>query len=228
MKIGTKSVLFGAHQFLLHPLFVAVAWWRLYGFPWDPRLWVAFFVHDLGYWGKPNMDGPEGEEHPWLGARIMGRLFDTPRSKDFQCPNPWCDGGWSTDENGNDDGECGICLRLNLAAIRWHNFALFHSRFLAKQHGQPFSRLCVADKLACAFEPDWLYLPRVILTGEIHEYMGAAARKEGGKYSTMCEIGHGVRQWRRSIKTYLTNWAWEHRDGRDDTWTPAPVKSEAE
>lgn len=47
----------------------------MYGFPWDPRLWVAFFVHDLGYWGCPNMDGPEGEKHPYLGANIMGRLF---------------------------------------------------------------------------------------------------------------------------------------------------------
>lgn len=71
MTVGTKSVLFGAHQFLVHPWFVAAAWWRLYGFPWDPRLWVAFFVHDLGYLGKPNMDGPEGERHVELGARVM-------------------------------------------------------------------------------------------------------------------------------------------------------------
>lgn len=61
MKIGTRSVLYGAHCFLLHPWFVAAAWWQLYGIPWDPRLWVAFFVHDIGYVGKPNMDGVEGE-----------------------------------------------------------------------------------------------------------------------------------------------------------------------
>lgn len=71
MKIGTKSVLFGAHQFMIHPWLVALAWWKLYGFPWDPRLWAAFFVHDLGYIGKPNMDGPEGETHPVLGASVM-------------------------------------------------------------------------------------------------------------------------------------------------------------
>ncbi len=41
MRIGTKSVVFGAHQFWIHPFFVFIAWWRLYGFPWDPRLWVA-------------------------------------------------------------------------------------------------------------------------------------------------------------------------------------------
>lgn len=75
MKIGTKSVLFGAHCFFIHPWFVALAWWKLYGFPFDPRLWVAFFVHDLGYIGKPNMDGPEGELHPYWGAFVMGALF---------------------------------------------------------------------------------------------------------------------------------------------------------
>lgn len=75
MRIGTKSVLFGVHQFAVHPWFVAWAWWKLYGFPWDPRLWVAFFLHDIGYLGKPNMDGLAGERHPVAGAIIMGRLF---------------------------------------------------------------------------------------------------------------------------------------------------------
>lgn len=75
MRMGTKSLLFGAHQFILHPIFVAYAWWRLYGFPKDPRLWVAFIVHDWGYWGKKAMDDAEGETHPILGARIMARLF---------------------------------------------------------------------------------------------------------------------------------------------------------
>jgi hypothetical protein len=75
MKIGTKSLLFGAHQFLIHPIFVFIAWWKLYGFPSSPKLWIAFIVHDWGYWGKENMDGPEGETHVELGAKIMERLF---------------------------------------------------------------------------------------------------------------------------------------------------------
>lgn len=75
MKIGTKSLMFGAHCIFIHPLLVAAAWWRLYGFPSDPRLWLAFIVHDWGYWGKSNMDGPEGETHVEAGARIMARLF---------------------------------------------------------------------------------------------------------------------------------------------------------
>ena len=75
MTIGTKSLLYGAHQFVLHPMFVGLGWWKLYGVPLDPRLWIAFLVHDLGYLGKPNMDGPEGESHPELGAWIMEKLF---------------------------------------------------------------------------------------------------------------------------------------------------------
>lgn len=53
-------------------------WQRVYTSLLDPRLWLAFLVHDLGYLGKPNMDGPEGETHPELGARIMRRLFGEP------------------------------------------------------------------------------------------------------------------------------------------------------
>lgn len=75
MKIGTRSVLIGAHCFFVHPWFVAWGWWKLYGFPLDPRLWLAFFVHDLGYIGKPNMDGPEGEDHVLFGAKLMSTFF---------------------------------------------------------------------------------------------------------------------------------------------------------
>lgn len=83
MKLGTKSLLYGTHQFILHPLLIARAWWYLYGFPWNPALWVAFIVHDWGYWGKPNMDGPEGKDHPILGANIMHYWFDTKNSTDW-------------------------------------------------------------------------------------------------------------------------------------------------
>lgn len=160
MRIGTRSVLFGAHCFFIHPLVLACAWWKLHGFGpvfigtrsgyplnkirwalgwrggpvfaslWKPQLWVAFFVHDLGYLGKPNMDGEEGETHPLLGAAIMRRLFGEP----------------------------------------WGKFCLYHSRFYAKQHDQKLSPLCVADKLSIALVPWWVYVPMCRLTHEIHEY----------------------------------------------------------
>ena len=77
MKLGTKSLLFGAHQFIIHPIIVFICWWKLYGFPFDPRLWIAFVIHDWGYWGLNDMDGPNGKMHPLFAARIMGKLFGT-------------------------------------------------------------------------------------------------------------------------------------------------------
>lgn len=64
MKTGTKSVLFGVHQFILHPIFVARAWWIVHRQRPALHEWAAIITHDLGYWGAPNMDGAEGEEHP--------------------------------------------------------------------------------------------------------------------------------------------------------------------
>lgn len=188
MRTGTKSVLWGAHCFFLHPWFVALAWWKLYGFPFDPRLWVAFFVHDLGYWGKAQMDDADGERHVEWGASLMANWFGP----------------------------------------EWGNFCLFHSRFYAKKHKQPFSQLCVADKLACALEPWWLYLPRVWASGELWEYLRRAHGKDDGKYkgepnspAVESALNEGtIRGWHRGMTTYCREWAYEHRDGRHDTWTP--------
>lgn len=184
MKAGTKSVLFGAHCFFLHPWFVAWAWWKLYGFPFDPRLWVAFVVHDIGYIGKPNMDGPEGERHPYLGAWIMGTLF----------------------------------------GHYWYRFTLLHSRYLAKSLGSQPSRLCVADKLAIALTPAWLYLPMVRATGELQEYMAHAHhRSKGNEKLTDVEremvTNTSPAAWYAGVQSYCRRWAEAHRDGAVDTWT---------
>src|SRR5208337_1677089 len=42
------------------------------------RLWAAFFLHDIGYLGKPNIDGDEGQLHPFTGAFLLTFFFDTP------------------------------------------------------------------------------------------------------------------------------------------------------
>lgn len=64
MKIGTKSLLFGVHQFAIHPWYVHKAWRLLFGR--RPRLYelAAIITHDWGYWGCADMDGFEGEMHP--------------------------------------------------------------------------------------------------------------------------------------------------------------------
>lgn len=209
MKIGTKSVLYGAHCFLVHWAFVALGWYKVYGWKrvhigyrdprdptghfteslrpeyaalWRPALWAAFFLHDIGYLGKPNMDGPEGEKHPFVAARIMAFLFGEP----------------------------------------WGRFVLFHSRFLAKQHGVTPSPLCIADKLAITLEPWWFYLPRVNLTGEVKEYMAksSAMNNTGNKYSGMNLDVSSQRAWNKDMCDYIRRWVAEHKDGREDTWTP--------
>ncbi len=177
MKIGTKSVLYGAHCFLLHPFFVARAWWILYGFPLDPRLWVAFFVHDLGYIGCPNMDGDEGELHPYMGAKIMKFLFGQ----------------------------------------KWHDFTLYHSRFLAKKNGAQYSKLCVADKLAISITPAWLYLPMVKATGEIKEYMKDAEKSSNGEL----KVQDSEILWKKGVDEYVKKWVEEHKEIKEDTWTPS-------
>lgn len=196
MKIGTKSVLFGAHQFLIHPWFVAWGWWTLYGFPFDPRIWVAFFVHDLGYIGKPNMDGAEGELHPRLGARLMALLFD------------WTDRTFRF----SDGGPIG----------HWGLFALLHSRYYAKSLRHQPSRLCMADKLAIALTPAWLYLPMVRATGEIHEYTAHSKHRIVGNISEEEKarvVSASQSEWYAGVQSYCRRWAFAHRDGAVDTWT---------
>lgn len=199
MKVGTKSVLFGAHCFFLHPWFVAAAWRKLYGFPLDPRLWVAFFVHDLGYLGKPNMDGPEGEKHVELGARIMSAFFDRwqPRTdwSHVGIPRP----GQATEWFG-----------------KWGQFALFHSRYYAKQAGSPPSRLCFADKLSFALTPRWLYLPMVTATGEIDEYLRNAQRPDSKHWKP---TGYDKRKWHSQLCEYMIAWVARFKDGDADDWT---------
>lgn len=190
MNIGTKSILFGAHQFALHPWFVAAAWWKLFGFPLDPRLWMAFWLHDLGYWGKPNMDGAEGERHPEFGAKIM-----------------------------------------SVFGHEWRGLVLYHSRFYARRDGVAPSRLCAADKLAISLTPWWLYLPAARATGELAEYrrLHDEAKRGHGKYAgdkfTNPNFATSDKGWYQRVQDYCRRWAYEHRDGRADTWT-APAAPE--
>jgi hypothetical protein len=230
-NVGTRSVLYGYHCFLIHWLFVARGWWGLYRFRririgtrwkytqasprrsvtlldgttvieeseyqqsmrmgWvlvkrgvftsllDPRLWLAFIIHDWGYWGKPNMDGAEGELHPYWAGNVMGWLFSEP----------------------------------------WDSFTKYHSRFLAKNEHQQPSPLCWADKMAIVHMPSWLYLLVIHATGEVHEYMAKA--------SVMIEAGghKDSRAWLRDVKKYANEIAQKYKDGAIDETTPDTRKA---
>jgi hypothetical protein len=202
--LGTKSVLYGAHCFFLHPWFVAKAWHQLYG--WrrvkdryvgevsllNPRLWLVFMLHDIGYIGKVNMDDEIGETHPNTGAVIAGKMFGQ----------------------------------------GWYWFSLLHSRYYAKRLNMPPSLLCIADKLSLALTPGWLYLPAVRATGEIAEYMRLdlqrAAAGEVQRVVTYADEQR-VRErevlWFKDVQKYMRDWVEEHKDGREDSWTRSLFKS---
>ena len=81
MSIGSKSILFGVHQFLLHPLLVWISWWKLYGRIPGFRESVCILFHDFGYIFKRDIDGGEGIYHPRLGAAIVGLFFGEDESR---------------------------------------------------------------------------------------------------------------------------------------------------
>ncbi len=150
MRVGTKSLLFGVHQFIYHPITVAVAWRRLYGEWPNWHEWISIFCHDLGYWGKPNMDGAEGRSHPYVGARIACQIAG------------WTH-GWLNRRLESRAFEHGVYLQT-----------LYHSREFAKSVSAQPSKLCWADKYCVCLEPGWFYLLRARLSGEIVEYTANA------------------------------------------------------
>lgn len=183
MKMGTKSLLYGVHQVALHPLFVAIAWRKLYGrWPRDPRVWLAFIVHDWGYWGCPNMDGPEGKAHPYRAAFWFAVLFDRyPRRKT------------TVQYSGLD-----VWSRIRLGP--WGKFCLYHSRSLARRDSKGVSKLCAPDKLGAFLMPRWLYLRLARWTGELDEYMAEADTPSGRAAGISTECPEA---WYDSVKAYL-------------------------
>jgi len=75
MTVGLKSVLYGAHAFWLHPIAVWLAWVKLYRRLPNRFECLAILLHDVGYAVDcKTMDGPDGREHPVIGARIAKRI----------------------------------------------------------------------------------------------------------------------------------------------------------
>lgn len=148
MTRGTKSVLFGVHQFLWHPLTVGFAWRKLYGCWPNFYQWIAVFCHDIGYLGKHAMDSPSGQTHPEFGAKVARRLaYLAARLRGIKKEN------------------------AEAIADSVGQLSLFHSTHYAQQQGQPVSALYLPDKACVLIEPVWFYLLRAWLSGEIHEYV---------------------------------------------------------
>jgi len=144
MKTGTKSLLFGVHQFLWHPFTVLLAWWKLYGRPsWKEA--VCIFIHDWGYWGCETMDG--------RGASFVSDMLEPGYSRH----------GFYHTIRGADIADA-------LFGFKYRNLVLFHSRHFASEFGEAPSKLCWADKYSMLYDPQWFYLFRARLSGELKEY----------------------------------------------------------
>lgn len=74
MKMGTKSILFGVHHWLWHPVTVLLAWRSLYGWP-NWKEFVCIVIHDWGYWGCESMDGEEGRKHVEFAANFAAKYL---------------------------------------------------------------------------------------------------------------------------------------------------------
>lgn len=75
MTTGTKSLLFGIHQFIFHPLLVFIAWIKFYKQLPNIKEIICIIIHDWGYWGVEDIKGEEGDKHPEVGAKLAGKLL---------------------------------------------------------------------------------------------------------------------------------------------------------
>ena len=76
MTEGTKSYLIGCHQFILHPIFVLMAW-RLEYRSW-PKWWeiICILIHDIGICGKQYLSDDNAKKGHWeLGAELCFKFF---------------------------------------------------------------------------------------------------------------------------------------------------------
>lgn len=166
LKRGTKSILFGVHQFIWHPFTVWRAFRYLYGR--NPGLSgaICIFAHDLGYWGKNTMDGPDGRTHPEGGARIARRLVY-----------------WAARLRGKGK------QHARQLATQAFDYCLFHSTHYAQLKNREVSPLYLPDKVCVLFDPPWFYLLRARLSGELKEYVDNDNRKRlaGQKENTSRE-----------------------------------------
>lgn len=155
MRMGTKSVLFGVHQFLWHPITVGYAWRKLYG-RWPSFYeWIAVFCHDIGYLGKHAMDSPSGQTHPEFGAKVARRLaYLAARLRGEDHMDSW------------------------VIAERIGDLSLFHSTHYAQKQNASVSALYLPDKACVLIDPVWFYLLRARLSGELYEYVERQNRQQ--------------------------------------------------
>lgn len=99
----------------------------------------------------------------------------------------------------------------------WEDECLRHSRYWSRRMGLPISRLCLADKMAFALTPAWLYVPMARWTGELREYMMRSRQRQAGDNSFTSEEEMLVQsevpeEWLQGLQSYTLRWVDRHRD----------------
>jgi hypothetical protein len=145
--------------------------------------------------------------HPITVLLAWHELYGWPTWKELICiiVHDW--GYWGSpdmdDEVGNRHPVRGaeIAHRYldhgTYGGFTYYYICLLHSRHMADEAGFFPSRLCWADKLSCKYDPWWLYLPRAILSGEIHEY-----RKHAAEFGTV-PLSASHREWYRLAQSRM-------------------------
>ena len=93
MRVGTKSILFGVHNFVLHPPLVGIAWWRLYA-----PLMLPLARRLASQWGRVSrwLRWPIAAWEPWRWAELHVARHDnlgdvlmaTPALRELKRRNP--------------------------------------------------------------------------------------------------------------------------------------------
>lgn len=162
MSTATKTILFGTHNFIVHPIFVFIAWLIRYRKLPSMGQLLAIFVHDLGLFGKDDIDGESGESHPEAVYRWLLRQSD----------------------------KSGLAW-LKKVYFEAAEEVVGHSRFYAMKYNHKLSKLFQADKLGVGLYPSWLYIMLGTLSGEINEYMTRAENgkyKATGQFGKMDKL----------------------------------------
>jgi hypothetical protein len=96
---------------------------------------------------------------------------------------------------------------------------------MANYDGQPYSKLCPADKLAVALTPTWLYLFCGALSKELPEFMKVTytAFEQGdlnvtASWANAARVGDHER-WLAGLKAYLKAWAFSNAYPKENVWT---------
>ena len=86
-----------------------------------------------------------------------------------------------------------------------------HSRCWSRRMGLRLSRMCLADKLAFALTPAWLYIPMTRWTGELAEYMERPRERQAGdlgftdKELALIQSAMPT-EWLRGLQSYRLRW----------------------